>query len=1166
MVKFNIRGKNISFRGKKFKVVSRFENKKNNDYGKYIYELEDTSGNTNYVGSKYLINAKAKGLLKILKKKEKMTSVEMVIKYNTVTYKNGDKQINPPQEYRENKRIKGELTEDKKIRIALEIIEMLSALYDSNVKYYETLDIIASILDNDNLNDGAVDRNEQPMYKAKPIQYMFIPANINEPKEDGKCVDEYIINTYKKQIPTLTEEKLNEIISHKVYGVKETEKANYKIFSGRNVIEIDAFCSHYKISHYAIDVTNKVFHKTVFNNSNYPALMYYMIDEHMYPVEDKKIRQHIVKVNQSHTSNSISSLLLDNKEDKEQDTIDRFKLDFFEDIDVKELDNYKDCNIFYHTGNLHSMFLDLFRIKNKQYKVITNGDTIGCIKYDNNVYLFSNCNHKHNKDWNDSIKLCQTLNIPFKNQSIHMLGYEMFQQNNIKGNKVACRKQISKTIKEKILNNQNQLCNNCECSLLIKKDDITKLKYEIDHIIPISCGGDNNIENLQALCKECHTEKTNRESAERVFNIDNITSSYNQQTKPIFSAKKNAFIHIFQQYRKNKENIIFGLDINKCRKNILRYSKYSYCVYSCLDDVKPINNEIKHDNSVSIGYYYIETSNFFPLKGNGWYSYVMVEFCLKNNIINKEDIKYCVIPSLTIKHDYFNKFIDSVYENAPEQYSKLMVNGVIGMFGHKVNKKRTIYIFNSINEASNHFFNNKKTHVVKHDDFYEVIIKDEKYIEDSLTPIFNQVLDLEAIELYNLSKILTDNNGILLCVNTDNATAKFTNKKDVLNVKKAIKTMFWDKNSKILKYKKERKILVEDRKEVARTTNYELPTINYNVINDVEDNDFTEKINDLINLNEGFQIDGRAGCGKTYFIKELIKKLDEQKKKYIILAPTHKACRQLTENAMTLHSFISKYNIKNNAQYKKINSYDYIIIDEKSMIKELFFRILYNIKQNTKCKIILSGDWNQLEPVADRTDFDYENSSLIHYICDGNMFQLTKCRRADDTLFNLCKNVNNIDVRRFNKTIWKRSLVYRNSKRKEINELWMNKLLPKRYIEIPKNPIDKNSQDMKIFKGMPIIACKTSTEYDICNGEEFRVKDCCKSHITLKQDERIIKINTDVFNKLFYPAYAITVHKSQGVTFYESYTIFEWDDYSDRMKYVALSRATDVENINFCFA
>ena len=63
------------------------------------------------------------------------------------------------------------------------------------------------------------------------------------------------------------------------------------------------------------------------------------------------------------------------------------------------------------------------------------------------------------------------------------------------------------------------------------------------------------------------------------------------------------------------------------------------------------------------------------------------------------------------------------------------------------------------------------------------------------------------------------------------------------------------------------------------------------------------------------------------------------------------------------------------------------------------------------------------------------------------------------------------------------------------------------------------------------------------------------------QKKKEVKITTEQFHRMFYLAFCITIHSSQGITIKDKYTIHDWkalghlEDESN-IKYVALSRGT----------
>ena len=112
-----------------------------------------------------------------------------------------------------------------------------------------------------------------------------------------------------------------------------------------------------------------------------------------------------------------------------------------------------------------------------------------------------------------------------------------------------------------------------------------------------------------------------------------------------------------------------------------------------------------------------------------------------------------------------------------------------------------------------------------------------------------------------------------------------------------------------------------------------------------------------------------------------------------------------------------------------------------SVAPEIFYKYFCIIKKfRPDIKFIIAGDYAQLLPVKDRIgEFNYKDSWCLNELVDGNRLQLTKCRRSDDTLFNLLlpQNIDKIKPSDFGGKFTERHITFTNKRRRHINKIMM---------------------------------------------------------------------------------------------------------------------------------
>jgi hypothetical protein len=90
--------------------------------------------------------------------------------------------------------------------------------------------------------------------------------------------------------------------------------------------------------------------------------------------------------------------------------------------------------------------------------------------------------------------------IPMPETSTERIG----ENRMMKSGKTTTKRSVSETKKKFVASRQNWCCGNCKKQL--------SAWFEVDHIKRLEYGGSNHVDNLVALCRECHGEKTAMEN------------------------------------------------------------------------------------------------------------------------------------------------------------------------------------------------------------------------------------------------------------------------------------------------------------------------------------------------------------------------------------------------------------------------------------------------------------------------------------------------------------------------------------------------------------------------------------------------------------------------------------------------------------------------------
>ena len=364
----------------------------------------------------------------------------------------------------------------------------------------------------------------------------------------------------------------------------------------------------------------------------------------------------------------------------------------------------------------------------------------------------------------------------------------------------------------------------------------------------------------------------------------------------------------------------------------------------------------------------------------------------------------------------------------------------------------------------------------------------------------------------------------------------------------------------------------------------------------------------LKNTDSNIFLQGLAGTGKSFLIKEYLESLSKsERSKVLLVAPTGKAADLI--GGVTIHN---AFELQPTLQFpdeittipKMLRNINTLIVDEISMVRiDLFDKMMQILKfaesNGQKIRLIFVGDIGQIGPTISKVDNEtlkilYPDIKGYYAFnsdkwADANFEKiiLYKIKRQKDT--ELIEHLNGIRFGRIEDINWfnlnvspfaSANPIFICSRRNTVNEFNRSAIeeYKKDHILFTYDAIYDGSlpetlpcpERLSIGVGVRVMTICNNKNYK--NGMVGTVKSLDNTKVvirfdngktaTVKRQTFTLENGTQYTQFPLILAYAITIHRAQGST-YEHVVLMCDGMFQANMLYTALSRCTSLENLSF---